>query len=157
MSTKLPPHPGDVLAERLQKLGVSSYKLGNDIGTTPVAAYQLISTEKFGGRTRRSLTARMAILLAKYFGDTPEDWMLIQTLYDLAVARKDPTFTARLAKVKPFSPKDASMLTGEAASPERRPRPAPKPKAATKKGPKPVAKKAVKRAATTKAPAKRKR
>lgn len=136
MSTKpntLPPHPGDALAERLQQLGISAYKLGVDVGTTPVWVYNLLSEAKlYGGRNRRSLTAQTALLLAKYLGEDAEAWLLLQIRHDLALALRDRHFVAKLAKVKPFSPSDASMLTSDAASPDRRRARAPR-KATAKK------------------------
>jgi addiction module HigA family antidote len=36
---------------------------------------------------RRSVTSDTALLLARYFGTTPEFWMNLQTGYDLDTAR----------------------------------------------------------------------
>lgn len=116
-----PPHPGDVLAKRMDELNITAYKIGNDIGGTPVSIYQLIREKSFGGRTRRDVTAPMALVLGKYFGDGAEYWMGLQVAYDLDKAVADEKFAKRLAKVQQFVPGAADqMLTGSVGPSPRR-------------------------------------
>jgi antitoxin HigA-1 len=92
MNTKLPPvHPGEVLLEDFMKpLKLSAYRVAKDIGVSAIAISQLT-------RGRRSLSAQTALLLAKYFGTSPEVWIRLQGQYDLEVTRAK--IHARLAKI----------------------------------------------------------
>jgi addiction module HigA family antidote len=92
MNTKLPPiHPGEVLLEDFMKpMKLSAYRVAKDIGTTPIAIIQIT-------RGRRTVTAQTALLLAKYFGTSPEVWIRLQAQYDLEVTREK--ISDRLAKV----------------------------------------------------------
>lgn len=119
---KMPPHPGDVLNERLQELGVSPYRFGEATGAKAVSAYSLIREHaRFGGRNRRNLTAQMALRLGKFFGDDPAYWLGLQTQYDLALALSDSKFAAELANIEKFSPQPSKdMLTGEVPAPRKK-------------------------------------
>lgn len=78
----LPPiHPGEQLREEfLKPLGISAYKLAQDIAV-PVSRIQDLVAE------RRTVTADTALRLARYFGTTPEFWLNLQRDYDLEVAQ----------------------------------------------------------------------
>lgn len=84
MNRDLPPiHPGEQLREEFMKpLGLSAYRLANDIGV-PVSRIQEIASE------RRAITGDTALRLARYFGTTPEFWMNLQRDYDLERALID--------------------------------------------------------------------
>jgi addiction module HigA family antidote len=83
MDTKLPPiHPGEVLLEDFMKpRKLSAYRVAKDIGVTPIAITQIT-------HGRRSVSAQTALLLAKYFGTSPEVWIRLQAQYDLEVTRE---------------------------------------------------------------------
>jgi antitoxin HigA-1 len=94
MNTKLPPiHPGEVLLEDFMKpRKLTPYRVAKDIGVTPIAITQIT-------KGRRSVTAQTALLLAKYFGTSPEVWVRLQAQYDLEVEREK--IGPRLEKVLP--------------------------------------------------------
>jgi len=76
-----PVHPGDVLREDFMKpLGLSAYAVAKAIGATPIAISEII-------RSKRSVSADMALKLGRFFGVSPELWMGIQADYDLEIAR----------------------------------------------------------------------
>ncbi|HEU0037950.1 MAG TPA: HigA family addiction module antitoxin [Verrucomicrobiae bacterium] len=76
-----PVHPGDVLREDFMKpLGLSAYAVAKAIGATPIAISQIC-------RSKRSISAEMALKLGRLFNVSPELWMGIQADYDLEVAR----------------------------------------------------------------------
>jgi addiction module HigA family antidote len=79
---KLPPvHPGEVLLEDFMKpLGISQYRVANDIGVAPLRINQIV-------RGKRAITADTALRLARYFGTTPGIWLRLQARYDLEVAQ----------------------------------------------------------------------
>lgn len=87
---KLPPlHPGEILLEEfLKPLGLSQYRLAQDIGVSPRRINEIV-------HGKRAITANTALRLARYFGTTAQFWMNLQTRYDLET-EKD-RFADRLA------------------------------------------------------------
>ncbi len=75
-----PIHPGEHLAEILDELGVSQYRLAKTIGVPPIRINNIV-------RCRRSVTADTALRLGRALGMTPEYWLNLQRMYDLDVAR----------------------------------------------------------------------
>ena len=84
MAKKMKPaHPGEMLREEFMKpLGLSMNKLAMDL-RVPVTRIGEIVHE------RRGITADTALRLARYFKNTPEFWMNLQTWYDLEVAKNE--------------------------------------------------------------------
>src|SRR6266849_2769756 len=76
-----PIPPGEILAEELMKPnGVSQSRLARDIDMSPARISGIV-------HGRSSITAAIALRLAKYFGTTPELWVNLQSGYDLRKAR----------------------------------------------------------------------
>jgi addiction module HigA family antidote len=76
-----PIHPGEHLGhEFLEPAGITAYRLAKDIGVP----YSRIAAILHG---ERALTADTALRLARYFGNSAEFWMGLQTAYDMAVAK----------------------------------------------------------------------
>ncbi len=75
-----PIHPGEHLAEFLEELGISQYRLAKAIGTPPRRINEIV-------HGRRSITADTALRLGRAFEMTPEFWLNLQNLYDLDLAR----------------------------------------------------------------------
>lgn len=70
-------HPGEILYEEfLIPLGISAYKLSNDISIPQTRTSQIING------TRR-ITADTALRLSNYFGNSPKFWLGIQDDFDL--------------------------------------------------------------------------
>ena len=80
MTTATPIHPGEHLAEILEELGVSRYRLAKAIGVPPIRINDIV-------HCRRSITADTALRIGKALGMTPEFWLNLQRMYDLDVAR----------------------------------------------------------------------
>ena len=78
---RLPPiHPGEVLNEEfLLPMKVSQYRLARAIGVDPRRIHAIVHGE-------RSITAETALLLSRFFGNSAEFWMGLQSQYDLEVA-----------------------------------------------------------------------
>ncbi len=74
-------HPGEHLAEHLEELGISQYRLAKDIGVPPRRINEIV-------HGKRSITADTALRLGRYFGTSPQFWMNLQSNYDLEVARE---------------------------------------------------------------------
>src|ERR1700747_1793841 len=76
-------HPGEVLREEfLKPLGLSANRLALDLHV-PVTRISEILHE------RRSVTAETALRLSRYFGNSAEFWMNLQSHYDLKMARRN--------------------------------------------------------------------
>ena len=77
---KLPPlHPGEILKEILEDLGLSMNRLAQDI-RVPANRISAIAAGT------RSVTGETALRLARYFGTTPQYWINLQARYDLESA-----------------------------------------------------------------------
>lgn len=80
MSTIAQIHPGEHLAEILEELGITQYRLAKAIGTPPRRINEIV-------RGNRSVTADTALRIGKALGTTPEYWLNLQRMYDLGPAR----------------------------------------------------------------------
>ena len=75
-----PIHPGTYLAEMLEELEITQYRLARTVGVPPRRINEIV-------HGRRSITADTALRLGKALGMTPEFWLNLQRMYDLEVAR----------------------------------------------------------------------
>ena len=78
----LPPvHPGEFLKEILDELGISQAVFARAVGLSAMRISHVING-------RRPVTAEMALLFGKAFGQTPQYWINLQAAYDLKIAEK---------------------------------------------------------------------
>ena len=78
-----PIHPGEILLEDFMKpLGLSQYRLAQDIGVTPIRISQIV-------HGKRAITVDTAMRLARYFGTSAAVWLRLQVRYDLEVAETE--------------------------------------------------------------------
>jgi addiction module HigA family antidote len=76
-----PIHPGEILQEEfLEPLGISQYRLAQDIGVPAMRINRII-------RGERGISADTALRLARYFGMSSVFWTGIQTHYEVEVAK----------------------------------------------------------------------
>ena len=80
MSDITPVHPGEHLAEILDELGITQYRLAKAIDTPPRRINEIV-------RGNRSITADTALRIGTALNMTPEFWLNLQRMYDLDVAR----------------------------------------------------------------------
>ena len=80
MSAAIPIHPGEHLAEILEELGITQYRLAKTIGASPRRINEVVHGS-------RSITADTALRIGKALDMTPEYWLNLQRMYDLDVAR----------------------------------------------------------------------
>ena len=66
-----PVHPGEILAEELDELGLSANAMAKDLG---VPANRISAILK----GQRGVTADTALRLSRYFGTTPQFWLNLQ-------------------------------------------------------------------------------
>ena len=90
----LPPlHPGIFLKELLDELGMSQNAFSHAIGVSPVRISHVI-------KGTRPVTAELAVLFGKAFGQTPTYWLNLQTSYDLKTAQK--SMAQRVQQIQPL-------------------------------------------------------
>jgi addiction module HigA family antidote len=76
-----PIHPGEILREELEELGCSARELARALDV-PVNRITSIL------RQERGITANTALRLARYFNNSPEFWLNLQSAYDLRHAQR---------------------------------------------------------------------
>ncbi len=90
----LPPvHPGEFLKEALEELGTSQAEFARAIGVLPMRISHII-------KGTRPVTAELALLFGRAFGQTPQYWLNLQAAYDLKAAKKE--IGGRLRAVRPL-------------------------------------------------------
>lgn len=75
-------HPGQVLSNQLEALGVSPTELARQLRVPANRITQIIHGQ-------RGITGDSALRLAHWFGNEPELWMTLQARYDLYMARAE--------------------------------------------------------------------
>ena len=78
---RTPIHPGEILADELEEIGLTAKRLADVIEVPPNRLYQLLSG-------KRNVTADTALRLAQYFGMSADFWMNLQSAYELDLARE---------------------------------------------------------------------
>lgn len=77
MEMKNPGHPGQLVKECLEDLGLSVAEAARGLGITRQQLHNIIA-----GRSR--VTPEMAVRFEKAFGSTADTWLRMQMNYDLA-------------------------------------------------------------------------
>jgi addiction module HigA family antidote len=75
-----PVHPGEILKEALDDLGISMNRLSKEILVPANRISSIVARQ-------RAITGETALRLARYFRTTPEYWLNMQSRYDLETAR----------------------------------------------------------------------
>src|SRR5260370_29340561 len=78
---RTPIHPGEILGDELQEIGLSAKRLADVIQVPPNRLYQILAG-------KRNMTADTALRLSRYFGMSPDFWMNLQSPYDLDLAQQ---------------------------------------------------------------------
>ena len=93
---KNPAHPGELVRDNLDELGVSISDAAKGLGVTRHQLHKIIAG-------RSAITPEMAVRLEKAIGGTADGWMRMQTNFDLAQVRERES----TIKVNGFAPKVA--------------------------------------------------
>jgi addiction module HigA family antidote len=91
---RTPIHPGEILADELEELGVSPTELSRQIRVPANRISQIING-------KRSITGDTALRLAHWFGTSPQFWMNLQALYDVRMAEEDAGTEIKTLPTKP--------------------------------------------------------
>ena len=74
-----PVHPGEILREELEELGISAKAIARELGVPQNRISDIL-------RGRRGITADTALRLARYLNTTPQVWLNLQKAYELRIA-----------------------------------------------------------------------
>ncbi|MEM7651670.1 MAG: HigA family addiction module antitoxin [Pseudomonadota bacterium] len=88
-------HPGQILAEEIETLGLSATALARALDVTPTRISEIV-------RERRGISAETALRLARFFGTTPRFWMNLQASYDTKIAYQ--SHRDSIAQIRPAEP-----------------------------------------------------
>ena len=72
-------HPGEVLRDELEELGVTPTELARQIAVPPNRIGQIIAG-------KRAVTGDTALRLGHWFGTDPQFWLNLQSAYDIRIA-----------------------------------------------------------------------
>ena len=94
---RLPPiHPGEILnQEFLLPMNITQYRLAKAIGVDARRIHSIVHGQ-------RSITAETALLFSRYFGNSAQFWMGLQSQYDLEAAENG--MSKRLETIAAHSP-----------------------------------------------------
>jgi len=92
MPMKNPPHPGGIVKDCIDDLGLSVTEAAKTLGVARPTLSRIING-------RSAISPEMALRLAQAFGSTPEMWLRLQTAYDLAQARQH----FDVSQIQPYS------------------------------------------------------
>jgi len=98
--TRTPVHPGEILADELESLDLSSAELARTLDVPANRISQIIAG-------KRSITADTALRLGRYFGSSADLWMNLQKIYDLDLAAKTLGKAINKIPQRPFEPTGA--------------------------------------------------
>jgi addiction module HigA family antidote len=79
---RTPIHPGEILGDELEEIGLSAKKLADVLEVPPNRLYQILAG-------KRNITADTALRLGRYFGMSAAFWMNLQSAYELDLARRE--------------------------------------------------------------------
>ena len=77
---RTPIHPGEILSDELEEIGLSAKRLADLIQVPPNRLYQVLAG-------KRNITSDTALRLGHYFGMSADFWMNLQSSYELDLAR----------------------------------------------------------------------
>ncbi len=95
---KTPIHPGEILADELEEIGITAAELAKRIGVPNNRLYAIIEG-------KRSITADTALRLGRFFNTGPEFWLNLQKAYELDKAREE--IGDSLGTIEPYQRRSA--------------------------------------------------
>lgn len=81
MRMKNPPHPGRLVKENIEEMGLTVAQAAEGLGVTRQQLYKVINCQS-------AISPEMAVRLEKAIGSTADAWLKMQVAYDLAQVRQ---------------------------------------------------------------------
>ncbi|MBD5164670.1 HigA family addiction module antitoxin [Helicobacter sp.] len=88
-----PIHPGEMIKDELDYRGISQKALAEEIGVPASVLNEVLNG-------KRAVSTEYALLLEAALGIDADLWLRLQSDYNKQVARSNPSFLARLAKIR---------------------------------------------------------
>jgi addiction module HigA family antidote len=104
--TRPPIHPGEILADELEEIGITPTELARQLHVPPNRMSQIISG-------KRAITGDTALRLGHWFRNSAQFWLNLQSAYDLRMAENDVGKEINTLPVMPKSrpkPKQPSLF-----------------------------------------------
>ncbi|MGB8952012.1 MAG: HigA family addiction module antitoxin [Candidatus Aminicenantales bacterium] len=97
MMNKIPTiHPGEILLEEfLKPMGITAYRLSKETKIDQTRISEII-------RGKRSISVDTALRFAKFFGNSPEFWINLQSHFEIEEKKRE--MEKELKKIKPYIP-----------------------------------------------------
>ena len=89
MAMKNPAHPGSLIRDNIEELGLSVADAAKGLGVTRQQLYKVIKGDS-------AVTPEMAVRMEKAFGGSADAWLRMQMNFDLARARERDIDVKRL-------------------------------------------------------------
>ncbi|MCC8038230.1 MAG: HigA family addiction module antidote protein [Bacteroidales bacterium] len=89
----VPTHPGEILKDEIEFLGVSQRQLAEKMGMRYTILNEILNGH-------RPLTERTALMFEAALGMDAEPLLRLQSHYNLQTIRKDSSFMAQIAKIR---------------------------------------------------------
>jgi antitoxin HigA-1 len=87
---KNPPHPGLLVKNELEEMGIPVAEAAQALGVTRQALYNVV-------RGKAGISPEMAVRLSKGLGSTADGWLRMQMTFDLAQL---PQKSIKVSKIK---------------------------------------------------------
>ena len=88
-----PTHPGELIRDELESLGMKQSKLAEQIGVSPSLLNEVING-------KRGVNTELALLLEASIGVPADVWLKLQADYTMQVAKSDETFMKKLSQIR---------------------------------------------------------
>lgn len=88
-----PTHPGEVLREEIECMGITQTKLAEEIGVKVSLLNELING-------KRDFTIEYALLIEAALGIDADFWINLQSAYNKSRAKNDASFMKKLADIR---------------------------------------------------------
>ncbi|GAB6395092.1 MAG: addiction module antidote protein, HigA family [Bacteroidales bacterium] len=88
-----PIHPGEMLKEEIEYRGISQKELAERMGISYTVLNEILNC-------KRAVTTEYALLFEAALGIEAGMWIRIQTDYNMQTAKRNKSFTDRLARIR---------------------------------------------------------
>ncbi len=88
-----PIHPGEMIKDEIEYRGITQKALAEEIGVPASVLNEILNG-------KRAVTTEYALLLEAALGIEADLWLRLQSEYNKQIAKSNPTFLARLSKIR---------------------------------------------------------
>lgn len=96
MKMNNPPHPGAIITDVMEDLGIGIRELARALDSAPSTVQRIVSGQA-------SISPEMAVKLAAVIGSTAEMWLRLQLAYSLDKAEKETDISHLTTRYRPES------------------------------------------------------